>query len=183
MSDDEDSLQAALENIIMKDNQPEDLVLTDEGRKESSEPASKKSKTSNSSGDSSYKTSDDDDDDDDDSDEEMEEEDETDGEERELDLPADRNRIVKGKAVEPYHSRRKIERNMAAQGLYENRDITELTSIVATSPRLKAILETHLSKWKPSLPLLVRFYYLQIEKVMVHCYSLVGSPLVLVLYS
>ncbi len=76
--------------------------------------------------------------------------------EKELELPANRNRKEKGKAVEPNHHRRKLQRNMAAQGLYENRDVTQLTSIVATSPRLKAILDENLSKWKPSLPLLVR---------------------------
>jgi len=76
--------------------------------------------------------------------------------EKELDLPANRNRKEKGKAVEPNHHRRKIQRNMAAQGLYENRDVTQLTSIVATSPRLKAILDENLPKWQPSLPLLVR---------------------------
>jgi hypothetical protein len=76
--------------------------------------------------------------------------------EKELDLPANRNRKEKGKAVEPNHHRRKIQRNMAAQGLYENRDVTKLTSIVATSPRLKAILDENLPKWQPSLPLLVR---------------------------
>ena len=76
--------------------------------------------------------------------------------EKELDLPVNRNRKEKGKAVEPNHYRRNLERNMAAQGLYGNRDITELTSIVATSPRLKLILDNKLSKWQPSLPLLVR---------------------------
>jgi hypothetical protein len=73
---------------------------------------------------------------------------------------------------------------MAAQGLYENRDITELTSIVATSPRLKAILETHLSEWKPSLPLLVRFHYFHVKKcdgalLITHCFSIVASFLFL----
>jgi hypothetical protein len=76
--------------------------------------------------------------------------------EEKLDLPPNRNRKEKGKAVEPNHHRRRIQRNMAAQGLYENRDVTELTSIVATSPRLKAILDENLPKWQPSLPLLVR---------------------------
>ena len=50
----------------------------------------------------------------------------------ELDLPGDRNKEVEGKASEFHHFRRKIRRNMGAQGLYENRDVTELTSIVAT---------------------------------------------------
>jgi hypothetical protein len=76
--------------------------------------------------------------------------------EKELELPANRNRKEKGKAVEPNHHLRKLQRNMAAQGSYENRDVTQLTCIVATSPRLKAILDENLSKWKPSLPLLVR---------------------------
>jgi hypothetical protein len=76
--------------------------------------------------------------------------------EKELDLPANRNRKVKGKAIEPNHCRRKLQRNMAAQGPYENRDITALKNIVSTSPRLKKILDESLPKWKPSFPLLVR---------------------------
>ena len=114
-----------------------------------------------------------DEDDDEDEEDESEDEDEDDeneyvidnsgsGEdvsERELSLPLDRNKRVKGKAVEPYHCHRKLRRNMAAQGLYENRDVTELTTIVATSPRLKAVLEENLPQWKPSLPLLVRLCY------------------------
>jgi hypothetical protein len=79
---------------------------------------------------------------------------EYDEDEIELDLPADRNKKVRGKAKQ----RHNIQRNMAAQGLYGNRDVTDLTSIVATSPRLKAVLDKFLPKWKPSLPLLVRFY-------------------------
>jgi hypothetical protein len=76
--------------------------------------------------------------------------------EKELDLPANRNRKEKGKAVEPNHHRRKTQRNVAAQGPCENRDVTQLTSIVATSPRLKAILDENLPRWQPSLPPLVR---------------------------
>jgi hypothetical protein len=76
--------------------------------------------------------------------------------EKELELPANRNRKEEGKAVEPNHHLRKLQRNMAAQGSCENRDVTQLTCMVATSPRLKAILDENLSKWKPSLPLLVR---------------------------
>jgi hypothetical protein len=77
-------------------------------------------------------------------------------EQKELDLPANRNRKEKGKAVEPNHHRRNMHRNMAAQDLCENRDVTELTNTVATLPRLKAILDENLLKWRPSLPLLVR---------------------------
>jgi hypothetical protein len=76
--------------------------------------------------------------------------------EKELELPPNRNRKENGKAIEPNHHRRNLPRNMAAQGLCENRDVTQLTSTVATSPRLKAILDANLSKWKPSLMLLVR---------------------------
>jgi hypothetical protein len=76
--------------------------------------------------------------------------------EKELDLPASRNGKEKGKAVEPNHHRRNTHRNMAAQGLCENRDVTELTNTVATSPQLKAISDENLPKWRPSLPLLAR---------------------------
>jgi hypothetical protein len=76
--------------------------------------------------------------------------------EKELDLPVNRNGKEVGQAVEQNHCRRRLQRNMAAVGLYANRDVTNLTNIVATSPRLTAILEKKLPKWKPSLPLLVR---------------------------
>jgi hypothetical protein len=76
--------------------------------------------------------------------------------EKELDLPVNRNRQEMGQAVEPYHWRRNLHRNMAAVGFYANRDVTNLTNIVATSPRLTAILVENLPKWNPSVPLLVR---------------------------
>jgi hypothetical protein len=60
---------------------------------------------------------------------------------------------------EHFHSskKRKLMRTMALQGVYANRDVTELTNLVATSPRLKAVIVKNLPKWKPSLPLLVRY--------------------------
>lgn len=121
------------------------------------EPAPKKRKKED---DSSYEndnsSSEEDADDEDDDDMISENASDDDMIEKELDLPANRNRKVKGRAVEPNHYRRNIQRNMAAQGLYENRDVTQLTCIVATSPRLKAILDENLPRWRPSLILLVR---------------------------
>jgi len=64
----------------------------------------------------------------------------------------DRNKIVQGKVAKEKHT---LERNMAAQGIYANRDITRLTTMVSTSPRLKAVLDKNLKNWEPRFPLLV----------------------------
>jgi hypothetical protein len=87
MSDDEDSLQAALDKMMNDNLLPEDIL---EGRRDSSEPVFKKSRNNNKNDDSSYEIRDHDDNG---SDEEMEDE-ETDDEEKELDLRMDCNRKV-----------------------------------------------------------------------------------------
>ena len=63
------------------------------------------------------------------------------------------NESKEGKTVNQKHN---LQRSMAAQGLFCNRDVSALTTMISTSPRLKKILDDRLAKWKPSLPLLVR---------------------------
>ena len=68
-----------------------------------------------------------------------------------LKLPKNRDEIVQS----PRKDDRKLKRIMKAQGLYGGEDVTQLTNLVATSPRMKALLEKNIKKWKPSFPLLV----------------------------
>jgi hypothetical protein len=160
---DEESDELDEEEGDMDDNpsspsdEESDESSVDSNGESDEEPAPKKRKKED---DSSYEndnsSSEEDADDEDDDDMISENASDDDMIEKELDLPANRNRKVKGRAVEPNHYRRNIQRNMAAQGLYENRDVTQLTCIVATSPRLKAILDENLPRWRPSLILLVR---------------------------
>lgn len=74
---------------------------------------------------------------------------------RKFSFPKDRNgnESKEGKIVNQKHN---LQRAMAAQGLFCNRDVSALTTMISTSPRLKKILDDRLAKWKPSLPLLVR---------------------------
>lgn len=64
----------------------------------------------------------------------------------------DKNETIENKSVRNKNS---LQRNMAAQGIFANRDITDLTTIVSTSPRLKAVLDKNLKNWEPRFPLLV----------------------------
>jgi hypothetical protein len=73
----------------------------------------------------------------------------------ELKTPPACSEEVEGVAFDPFFKTRgPILRQMTANGLYNNRDITTLTSMAVSSPRIKEILETKVAQWKPGFPLL-----------------------------
>jgi hypothetical protein len=85
--------------------------------------------------------------------EEEEEEEDDDDDDKHLSYPKDCRVAVSWKQVS--NDKRKLQRTVAAQGFYCNRDVSQLTNMVSTSPKLKAILEKKLPDWNPSFPLLV----------------------------